>query len=130
MDEKRGNYEVEILERQGTLEKPLFEKLAKNGDIISTKATDILEQKISIQGIASCKITAGDKVFVMYYYDTKEYGIISSGSQYLYASILDYHTDCEFMKIIEVKTKKGKTYKAVPIFDEKNNQDEEDDLPF
>ena len=73
----------------------------------------------------------------IYYFDTEEYGLVSSGSEIFTESVVDYFGEVESVRLVEVKTKKGKTYKAVPVLKankkkkKKNEKEESDnDLPF
>lgn len=118
-------YEVEIKGAVGSCDTELFKKMAKKGDIQATKVADMIGKVVKITGYATCKITTEDKEFEMSYYATTE-GIISSGSEFFRDSVDDYFGECELMKINEIKTKKGKTYKVSPILTEGT----EDDLPF
>lgn len=128
-------YEVQILEKKGTMAKPLFEKMAKNGDVNPIKITEILNSVVRITGYAVCQITTDDKEFTMNYFDTEEFGAISSGSEIFLNSVKDYFGEVDKVRISEVKTKKGKTYKATPILnneqkEENKEQETSDDLPF
>ena len=131
-----SNYQVTIKEKKGTCESTLFEKMAKKGDLTTKKLTDVLNQKVTITGYALCEIQTDDKQFNMNFFDTKELGLISSGSDIFADSVVDYYGEVDKVLLVEVKTKKGKTYKAVPILSsEKENKEETndettDDLPF
>ena len=128
-------YEVEILEKVGSCDNGLFEKMAKRGDITSRKLAEVVGCKVQINGYAMCKIITDEKEFVVGYYDTEEYGLVSSGSQIFNESVKEYLTDTNRFTLAEVKTKKGKTYKAVPVLNDKETKTEStaetnDDLPF
>ncbi len=133
-----GKYEVKILEKKGTMDNSLFEEMATRGDITSIKVTEILGQVVKITGYAVCEIATEDKNFTMNYFDTEEYGIISSGSDIFKDSVIAYFDKVNNVRISEIKTKKGKTYKAVPELNSKKNetrtenkeQETSDDLPF
>lgn len=133
-----GKYEVKILNKKGTMDSTLFEKMAKKGDITSIKVTELLGAVVTIIGYAECEITTEDKNFTMNYYDTEEYGIISSGSDIFKESVIDYYGEVNQVRISEIKTKKGKTYKAVPELSRgknnetktENKEQETNDLPF
>lgn len=135
MSEKK--YEVQIKQKEGTCNEKLFEKMAKNGDITATKISELLGAEVKITGFAVCEITTDEKTFTISYFDTEEYGLISSGSEIFRESVEDYYGDVDRVRITEVKTKKGKTYKAVPILSSKkkeqtieNKEESKDDLPF
>lgn len=134
-------YEVTILEKKGTCDNPLFVKMAKNGDLTATKVSNLIGSEVKITGYAKCNIVTDDKNFNINYFDTEEYGLVSSGSEIFTESVVDYFGEVESVRLVEVKTKKGKTYKAVPILgnskkteqkeeNTKNEEEPKDDLPF
>lgn len=129
-------YEVKITKKVGSMDTTLFEKMATKGDITSIKVTEVLNKVVTIKGYAECEIKTEDKNFTMNYYDTEEYGIISSGSEIFRDSVVDYFGEVEKVRITSIKTKKGSTYKAVPELTNKetktenNEQATNDDLPF
>lgn len=136
-------YEVTVLEKKGTCDNALFEKMAKKGDLTSIKLAELLGVEVKIIGYAKCNIVTDDKNFNINYFDTEEYGLVSSGSEIFTESVVDYFGEVESVRLFEVKTKKGKTYKAVPVLvkskkekteykEEKTEQKEEttNDLPF
>lgn len=141
MSEERRKYEVVINEKKGSCNNSLFEKMAKNGDITSVKLADVIGAVVKILGYSKCTITTDEKTFNINYFDTAEYGIISSGSDFFCESVENYFGEVEQVRIVEIKTKKGKTYKAQPVLgtkneetrtknEEKNNDETLDDLPF
>ena len=130
-------YEVTVLEKKGTCDNALFEKMAKKGDLTAIKLSELLGVEVKITGYAKCNVVTVDKNFNINYFDTEEYGLVSSGSEIFTESVVDYFGEVESVRLVEVKTKKGKTYKAVPVLGnskkEKTEQKEEgtnDDLPF
>lgn len=135
-----NKYEVKVNEKKGSCDNALFEKMAMKGDITATKLSEVLGQVVHIVGYASCTITTEDKTFDINYFDTEEYGLVSSGSEIFFESVKDYFGEVEAVRLTEVKTKKGKTFKAVPILDKKTTNKEEttkkeeettnDELPF
>lgn len=130
--ENSKKYEVSVLEKVGTCDNSLFEKMAKKGDITATKLSDVINEVVKVTGYSKCNIVTEDKNFDIYYFDTEEYGLISSGSEIFAESVADYYGDVDYVRLTEVKTKKGKTYKAVPVLKEnkKEEKEETDDLPF
>ena len=138
MSEEKKKYEVKVLSKVGSCDNNLFEKMAKKGDIVAEKVTEILGKVVKITGFAVCEIETDEKQFTITYYDTEEYGLISAGSEIFRESVEDYYGDVEYFRIREIKTKKGKTYKAVPVTNKvikKNeeptkNEENEEDLPF
>lgn len=131
-------YEVTVLEKKGTCDNDLFEKMAKKGDLTSIKLSELIGVEVKIAGYAKCNIVTDDKNFNINYFDTDEYGLISSGSEVFADSVSTYFGEVEKVRLVEIKTKKGKTYKAVPVLgnskkEEKTEQKEEatnEDLPF
>ena len=131
-------YEVSVIEKKGTCDNSLFEKMAKKGDLTAIKLAEILNVEVKITGYAKCHIVTDEKEFDINYFDTEEYGLISSGSEIFTESVVDYFGEVESVRLVEVKTKKGKTYKAVPVLgnsnkEQKTNTSEQttnDDLPF
>ena len=128
------SYSVTIKNAEGTCKSELFAKMAKRGDLQATKITNLINNVVTIKGYAVCSVKTEDKEFDNVYYDTKEYGLISSGSQIFAESVLEYYGDVNKIRIVEVKTRKGKTYKAIPELTENEEQGEydetTDDLPF
>lgn len=130
-------YEVTVLEKKGTCDNALFEKMAKKGDLTAIKIAELLGVEVKITGYAKCNVVTDDKNFNINYFDTEEYGLVSSGSEIFTESVVDYFGEVESVRLTEVKTKKGKTYKAVPVLGnskkEKTEQKEESTngaLPF
>lgn len=131
-------YEVTVNEKKGTCDNALFEKMAKKGDLTAIKLSELVGVEIKITGYAKCHIVTDEKEFDINYFDTEEYGLVSSGSEIFTESVVDYFGEVESVRLTEVKTKKGKTYKAVPVLgnnkkEEKTEQKEEatnNDLPF
>lgn len=136
-----SKYEVEVKSKVGTLDNKIFEKMAKKGDITATKIVDIMGKVVTITGYSECEIETQDKKFSILYVNTEEFGIVSAGSEIFKESIEDYYGEVEKFRIKSIKTKKGNTYKAVPILSycaeenktepEKNVQEiQDDELPF
>lgn len=131
-------YEVTVLEKKGTCDNALFEKMAKKGDLTAIKLSVLVGVEVKITGYAKCHIVTDEKEFDINYFDTEECGLVSSGSEIFTESVVDYFGEVESVRLTEVKTKKGITYKAVPVLgnnkkEEKTEQKEEttnDDLPF
>ena len=137
MEKQKRTYKVEILEKKGTCESEIFELMAKNGDLTSQKLADMIGAQVKITGYAVCHITTDDKDFSVTYFDTEEYGLISSGSEVFLESVITYFGKVDKVILTQIKTKKGKTYKAVPVLkankkeETKNEKEESDnDLPF
>ena len=130
-------YEVTVNEKKGTCDNALFEKMAKKGDLTAIKLSELVGVEVKITGYAKCHIVTDEKEFDINYFDTEEYGLVSSGSEIFTESVVDYFGEVESVRLTEVKTKKGKTYKAVPVLGNnkkeetrKNEEETTDDLPF
>ena len=131
-------YEVTVKEKKGTCDNALFEKMAKKGDLTAIKLSEIVGVEVKITGYAKCHIITDEKEFDINYFDTEEYGLVSSGSEIFTESVVDYFGEVESVRLTEVKTKKGKTYKAVPLLTRKkkeeptknNEEKNNDELPF
>lgn len=134
----RKKYNVTVNSKDGSCDNDLFEKMAKKGDITAIKLSELIGKVVHIIGYANCTIETEEKTFDISYYDTEEYGLFSSGSKIFAESVADYYGDVERVRLTEVKTRKGKTYKAVPILGKTNKQEEttkkeetnNDELPF
>lgn len=111
----KAKYEVNINEVYGSCDSELFKKMASKGDITADRIKNVVGKVFNITGYAKCNIVTDDKNFDVVYYATDN-GFISSGSQILLDSIVDYIEDTNTFKISEVKTRKGTTYKGVPVF--------------
>ena len=109
-----GKYEVTIDSAWGSCDTELFKKMAKKGDISSSKISDFVDKVVTITGWANANIKTDDKEFSLTYYATNE-GYFSTGSEYFSKSLVDYLEETKIFKILKVKTRKGYTYKASPI---------------
>lgn len=112
-------YELTIKSAIGSCNTELFKKMAKKGDISASKISDYVDKVVKITGYALAHIETDDKEFDITYYATDS-GYFSTGSEYFNKSLIDYMGDTDTFKILKVKTKKGFTYKASPIFVEEN----------
>ena len=108
-------YELTIKEATGSCNTELFKKMAKKGDISASKISEFVDKVVRITGYAQAHIETDDKEFDITYYATDN-GYFSTGSEYFNKSLIDYMEDTDMFKILKVKTKKGFTYKASPIF--------------
>lgn len=111
-------YEVTINEKEGTCNNSLFEKMAKRGDVNAEKLVNFVNKVITLKGYSAVTVETDEKTFDNMFYDTEEYGFISSGSQYFYDSVKEYFGEVKRFRICEIKTKQGKTYKVQPILEE------------
>lgn len=108
-------YELTIKEATGSCDTDLFKKMAKKGDISASKIEEFVGKVVRISGWANAHIETDDKEFDITYYATDD-GYFSTGSKYFNDSLEDYLEDTDTFKILKIKTKKGHTYKASPIF--------------
>ena len=108
-------YELTIKKATGSCDTELFKKMAKKGDISASKISEFVDKVVRITGYAEVHIETDDKEFNITYYATDD-GYFSTGSEYFNKSLIDYMEDTDTFKILKVKTKKGFTYKASPIF--------------
>ena len=115
-------YELTINETNGSCATELFKKMAKKGDISASKIDEFVGKVVKITGWANAHIETDDKEFDLTYYATDD-GYFSTGSKYFSESLNDYLEDTDTFKILKVKTKKGHTYKASPIFNGENNEE-------
>ena len=112
-------YELTIENATGSCDTDLFKKMAKKGDIRASKIDDFVGKVVKITGTAKATIKTDDKEFSLIYYATDD-GYFSSGSEWFLESYNDYSDDTDTFKILKVPTRKGHTYKASPIFVEKD----------
>lgn len=134
----KKKYEVSVIEKGGTCNTPLFEKMATKGDVTAISIKEFIGKVLTIVGYSMCEIVTDEKQFKIGYYDTEEYGFISTGSEIFFESVKDYFGEVEQVRVVEVKTRQGKTYKAMPVLgkkkEETGNKSEEttnnDELPF
>ena len=115
-------YELTIKDAKGSCDTELFKKMAKKGDISASKIDEFVNHVVKITGWASAHIETDDKEFDLTYYATDD-GYFSTGSVYFNESLNDYLEDTDTFKILKVKTKKGFTYKASPIFNGSVNEE-------
>lgn len=115
-------YELTINETKGSCNTELFKKMAKKGDISASKIDAFVDKVVKITGYADAHIVTDDKEFDITYYATDD-GYFSTGSKYFNESLNDYLEDTDTFKILKVKTKKGFTYKASPIFNGNVNEE-------
>lgn len=101
-------YEVTVLEKKGTCDNALFEKMAKKGDLTAIKLSEIVGVEVKIIGYAKCNIVTDDKNFNINYFDTDVYGLVSSGSEIFTESVVDYFRRSRKRKTSRSKNKKRK----------------------
>lgn len=132
-----AKFEIEIKETKGACDNQLFKKMIMKGDIKAEKVSDYVDKVVNIYGYAKTHIKTDDKDFDLNYFMDDKGLVLSSGSQYFLESVIDYFDDCSEFRIVEIKTKKGKTYKVMPCIQNKKtgkvidlDTPSDDDLPF
>ena len=132
-----AKFEIEIKETKGACDNELFKKMIMKGDIKAEKVSDYVDKVVNIYGYAKTHIKTDDKDFDLNYFMDDKGLVLSSGSQYFLESVIDYFDDCSTFRIVEIKTKKGKTYKVMPCIENKKSgkvtdldSPSDDDLPF
>jgi hypothetical protein len=110
-------FNVTINSVEGTCNTSLFKKMCERGDLNALRVKDHVGDIIKISGTASVTIETDDNTFDINYYATDK-GVYSTGSTIFSDSVDDYIGECDTFRIIDIKTKKGITYKASPIFDD------------
>ena len=117
MEENKNEnfYKVEIEKAAGSCDSSLFKKMATKGDVTSISITKLIGKVVTVTGYAKVHIQTKDKDFETYYIATDDGQYFSTGSEYFIESLADYLDDISTFRIVEVKTKKGKTYKASPV---------------
>lgn len=119
------NYEVKILEAEGTCDSELFRMMAEEGDLNSTRIKELLGTQVEITGYAIVNIITDEKDFVITYIDTDEYDLVSAGSEIFKESLIKYYSKgIRRFALKEIKTKKGMTYKATPVLKESKSSEE------
>ena len=111
-----AKFEIKILEKKGSCEQALFEEMIKAGDIQATPVKSMINTNVKITGYAEAHITTDDKDFDMNYFATDK-GILSTGSNVFKESVEKYFGKCNEFRIIELRTKKGTTFKVTPILE-------------
>lgn len=114
-------YEVTIKKSVGTCESELFKEMVKNGDLETTKINKVVGGKYLFTGYADCEVKAKGKKFNITYYATDD-GFISTGSDVFKKSVEKYMNYNKKLKVIEITTDNGTTYKAIPILGDKNEE--------
>lgn len=123
----KKKYEVTITgEPTGSLDNDLFRIMAGNGDITSTPISELIDEKLTINGTCSVHVATDEKEFNLTYFNTIEKGIVHCGGGTLFD---ESHSDyCEYTNIFvvkKVKCKLGIAYKAVPVMDNIQSTDTE-----
>ena len=127
------NFEITLINAEGTCDTSLFKKMISKADVTSTPITELVGKTFTPTGSANVHIKTTEKEFDRLLIDTKEYGIIHTSSSVFEDGFTDYRGECDSMRIVGVKAKLGTCYKCVPVItaeSEEVSADSEEELPF
>lgn len=112
-------YEVRIIgEPTGALNNDLFRILVSKGDVTSTAITELVDERLTINGTCAVHVATDEKEFNLEYYNTIEKGIVHCGGDTLFSeSYSDYSEYTDTFIVKKVKCKMGSAYKAVPVME-------------
>ena len=131
--ENNKNFEITLINAEGTCDTSLFKKMINKADVTSTPITKLVGNTFTPTGSANVHIKTTEKEFDRLLIDTKEYGIIHTSSTVFEDGFADYRGECDKMRIVGVKAKLGTCYKCVPVItaeSEEVSEDSDDALPF
>ena len=130
--ENNKNFEITLINAEGTCDTALFKKMISKADVTSTPITELVGKVFTPTGSANVHIKTTEKEFDRLLIDTKEYGIIHTSSTVFEDGFADYRGECNKMRIVGVKAKLGTCYKCVPVITAESEEVTEDSeaLPF
>ena len=131
--ENNKNFEIALINAEGTCDTTLFKKMISKADVTSTPITKLVGNTFTPTGSANVHIKTTEKEFDRLLIDTREYGIIHTSSSVFENGFSDYRGECDRMRIVGVKAKLGTCYKCVPVItaeSEEVSEDSEEPLPF
>ena len=131
--ENNKNFEITLINAEGTCDTTLFKKMISKADVTSTPITELVGKTFTPTGSANVHIKTTEKEFDRLLIDTKEYGIIHTSSSVFEDGFSDYRGECDKMRIVGVKAKLGTCYKCVPVIaaeSEEVSEDSDEPLPF
>ena len=130
--ENNKNFEITLINSEGTCDTTLFKKMISKADVTSTPITELVGKVFTPTGSADVHIKTTDKEFDRLLIDTKEYGIIHTSSSVFEEGFSDYRGECDKMRVVGVKAKLGTCYKCVPVITVESEEVTEDseELPF
>ena len=131
--ENNKNFEITLINSEGTCDTTLFKKMISKADVTSTAITELVGKIFTPTGSANVHIKTTEKEFDRLLIDTKEYGIIHTSSSVFEDGFSDYSGECDKMRIVGVKAKLGTCYKCVPVItaeSEEVPEDSDEPLPF
>ena len=131
--ENNKNFEITLINAEGTCDTTLFKKMISKADVTSTPITELVGKIFTPTGSANVHIKTTEKEFDRLLIDTKEYGIIHTSSSVFEEGFSDYRGECDKMRVVGVKAKLGTCYKCVPVItaeSEEVTEDSDEPLPF
>ena len=130
--ENNKNFEITLINAEGTCDTSLFKKMISKADVTSTPITKLVGKTFTPTGSANVHIKTTEKEFDRLLIDTKEYGVIHTSSSVFEDGCGDYRGECNCMRIVGVKAKLGTCYKCVPVITAESEEVPEDseELPF
>ena len=131
--ENNKNFEITLINAEGTCDTSLFKKMISKADVTSTAITELVGKIFTPTGSANVHIKTTEKEFDRLLIDTKEYGIIHTSSKVFEDGFSDYRGECDKMRIVGVKAKLGTCYKCVPVITAESaevSEDSDEPLPF
>ena len=131
--ENNKNFEITLINAEGTCGTSLFKKMINKADVTSTPITELVGKVFTPTGSANVHIKTTEKEFDRLLIDTKEYGIIHTSSSVFEDGFADYRGECDKMRIVGVKAKLGTCYKCVPVITAESaevSEDSDEPLPF
>ena len=131
--ENNKNFEITLINAEGTCDTTLFKKMISKADVTSTPITELVGKIFTPTGSANVNIKTSEKEFNRLLIDTKEYGIIHTSSSVFEEGFSDYRGECDKMRVVGVKAKLGTCYKCVPVITAESDEVSEDSdeaLPF
>ena len=131
--ENNKNFEITLINAEGTCDTALFKKMISKADVTSTAITELVGKIFTPTGSANVHIKTTEKEFGRLLIDTKEYGIIHTSSSVFEDGFSDYSGECDKMRIVGVKAKLGTCYKCVPVITAESAEvpeESDEPLPF
>ena len=131
--ENNKNFEITLINAEGTCVTALFKKMINKADVTSTPITQLVGKVFTPTGSAEVHVKTTDKEFDRLLIDTMEYGIIHTSSSVFEEGFSDYRGECDKMRVVGVKAKLGTCYKCVPVItaeSEEVPEDSDEPLPF
>ena len=130
--ENNKNFEITLINAEGTCDTSLFKKMISKADVTSTPITELVGKIFTPTGSANVHIKTPEKEFDRLLIDTREYGIIHTSSSVFEEGFTDYRGECDKMRVVGVKAKLGTCYKCVPVITAESEEVAEDSeaLPF